>query len=521
MENDRLKFILTEDTPGIKSRILKDSNPQPGQSNLDEYYQNVTSILKNALFKNGIGLSSFREKEIEEALVSRTREILRADAATVCLCLDRYLLSEIETDPDFSNRFSRLSICRNTQGERIARQGSGDFDTQLSDFATKLSNLPSLSILLVDDGIFSGGTIEFIADRLSKIGIRNNQLSVLGFIGDRASQKLKNQGITVEIVEEAQNLYDWVDLRDFGIFGGKTLAQSKSRSVASSIPYLFPFSSGEGAGFDKFGNLFTLSSSIINCQIKLLRQWEFESGQSISFRNLIRAGFPFPTNLEKNLNPSLNQRAIDFLTICLSKIEKEQKRKVLIFDMDGVLNILDGSNQTYSGSRLEQAVNTNAAKLLSDQKKVNLEMRPTNIPLSLWTSNQLNITRSEYFQIVWGKINPADVVSPNTEVLRLLKKVSTGPSDTKLILLSNAPRVWVNNVQSFLRTDNTFEAVYSIEDFEDKSQAFRMFSERYCPRNVYSVGDQEATDLEPARALGLNAISVKKSDYLQKLTEII
>ena len=529
METDKLNFILTEDTGGIRRRLFKDASPRPGGYGLDDYYQEVSDILRTALDEKQICLTAFREKEIEQSLSKRTRELLQAEENTVCICLDRYLLSEIETDPQIKGRFSRLAVCRNIQGQRIPRQGSKPLDTQLDHLKAQFPNLESAKILLIDDGVFSGGTIEFVADLLSKLKIQKSQISVLGFIGNGASEQLQNQGIAVETIQKVTNLYDWVDSRDFGIFGGKTLAQSKSGGVSSSIPYLFPFSSAEGASIDKFGTLFTLSAAVIGCQIKLLTQWEKQSGQNITFKNLIEAGFPLPINRQKSINPTLNTRAVDFLFESLSQIEKEQNRKVLIFDMDGVLENFQGPTETYSGSNLEQSVNSNASKLVADRlglpqaiaDQLITDGLASKTPLSLWVSNKLGISRSQYYSQVWGKIDPEAVVSSNTQALQFIEATSQLPSKIKLVLLSSAPRVWVDKVLAFLKAEETFESIYSQEDFENKADAFSMFSQRYNPKKVCSIGDQELTDLQPARAVGLNAISVKDPDYLKQLTKFI
>jgi FMN phosphatase YigB (HAD superfamily) len=513
-------FILTEDTGALWRKLAnRETQMLPGVS---EYYSEITGILTDALNENGIPLRGFLEETIDSALSQKARSILATNENSLCICLDRFLLESVESDPEWKNKFIRFSVCRMTSGERVSRQAAPEIATQIQVIKDTFPDISRRTILLVDDGIFSGGTVMTVIEYLSTIGIRKEQCIALGFIGNSASEKFAQSGIQTEILRPIENLYDWVDLRDFSIIGGKMLNKSTSGMVSTAIPYLYPWSSGEGASFDMFGNFFTVSKKIIDAQIKLFQAWETTLGRPLRFIDLIRAGFPFPTDIKKTIPVTRNNRVIDYLYECKNRITEEEQREVVIFDMDGTLYQLDGVDNRYKGSSLERRVITNALAYMSETEQcttdeatrilINNSVDMEN--LSTFLTDRYGITREQYFNRVWD-IESTGLIRNFDSAVCIVKQLAA--NGTKLILVTSAPKIWQERVCGFLGISECFECVYTAEQFKEKKEIFTVLAGRYDVTKIISVGDQKQTDIEPAEQLGMKSLLINSPEDLERI----
>jgi len=519
-----IKYAITQDTMGIFKEITQNDNAElkdVGKLS-DGYFQQIRDVLARTYQGSNIEIEAYLESEINTQLNSAIAKEMTGNPKLTCVCLDRFLLKEIESQ--FPERFSRIGITREISGRKSARQGCSSPEKQFEQVAQRIGNS---SIMIVDDGIFTGGTIEYSIDTLRKFGANGRIVKIVGFIGDGNLTNVK--GVPVEIVSPTTALYEWVDIRDFSIFGGKKYESSKSNRVTSAVPYIFPWSDGGGASFDRLGCFFEISKEMIASFQGLVKGYEQSRGRQLVVQDLVRAGFPLPTNKDKNIPISLKMPVTVYLKDCLDLIKKEEERKVLILDMDGTLNQLDGENGGYSGSTLEKTVLARVTTLISekltitqDKARILINKGPeSEDPLSIYISKRLGITRADYFKYVWGNIDPKEAIRPNNKILELLRTIKNDRPKIKLVLLSSAPKVWVDNVLRFLEIDkNLFEESYSVEDFERKSDAFEMFSQRYLPKNVWSIGDQYETDLEPALTVGINTVSVNDNNMSNRLKKL-
>jgi FMN phosphatase YigB (HAD superfamily) len=505
------QFVLTEDTPGMLKKIFDPAISTNVETN--RYFANVSAILKSSLIENGIELADFSESEMDSALTKKVQTFLSENERGICICLDRFLLDEIENDVKTKDAFARLSICRTVDGEKTSRQQSQPLDQQIQSIRDRFDTISERPILLVDDGVFSGGTVLSIISKLSDIGISTKQCRILGFIGNGETEKLNAQGIQTEIVKSVPNLYDWVDLRDFSVFGGKQYTKSKDGMYSTSIPYLYPWSNGEGASLDMFGDVFEVSKKILNEQASLFTALEEKTGKPVTMGMLAKSGFPFPTDKNFSIKVPMSMRATTYVETQISKIENEQKRNVVIFDMDGTLYELDGKNNGYSGSTLESRVLENACLFIQTREQCSLreaeiireEGLGNPIGLSAFLGKRYGITREEYFSSVWN-INPSGMIGGFDKPVSLINRLSQ--TETKLILVTSAPSVWQRQICSFLGVTDVFESIYTGEQFKTKSDIFSMLSKRYLPKNITSIGDQFETDIKPAQELGFNTILV-------------
>lgn len=133
------------------------------------------------------------------------------------------------------------------------RPGSEDLDEQLRLIKLHAHDRP---VVIVEDGIFSGGTVQFIVERCRRAGIEVSQVLV-GFRFPGSQERidaLREMDVEVAWLEEFGDLLDWVPDHDFlpmvpncgRILGvkpfGEPVPYYSLQRAAFSIPYLHPFS---------------------------------------------------------------------------------------------------------------------------------------------------------------------------------------------------------------------------------------------------------------------------------------
>lgn len=515
MKESQPKYIVTQDTLSLFERINRNELSGDFLVALNYYFDSIQRIISEN-FDQSIKVVGFKEEDISKKFTKElSQELLNDDV--YCICLDRYLLADIEQkNPD---RFFRFSITRTTDGGKRPRCGDPSFMDQLQQLKNKIPNLEKMRAVIVDDGIFTGGTVREMVDLLNASGNKINVKRIIGFIGSED----KNNGI--KILESIDNLFEWVDIRDFSPFAGKVFAANRNNRVATAIPYLFPWSYGEGASFDKSPNLLRISRNMILEFQKLVTSFEKNSGMKIRFRDLVKLGFTLPVSDKKTIPISINDTVTEYLNRCLEKIDSEEKRKVVVFDMDGTLYRLDGLNGGYSGSSLEAKVKENALKFIKNrencsdteaQKIYDLGVAD-KVGLSQFLSERYGISRPDYFNVVWN-IDPSSIVKGYEISRKIINELQK--TDAKLILLTSAPRVWAQKVIEFLNLNDAFELTFSGESFGNKDEIFNILSGRYKPTNILSVGDQEKTDIIPAKKLGCNTLLVGSPSEVTKILTI-
>jgi HAD superfamily hydrolase (TIGR01509 family) len=193
------------------------------------------------------------------------------------------------------------------------------------------------------------------------------------------------------------------------------------------------------------------------------------------------------------------------------------KKKLIIFDLDGTLYEFEGGS--YNGSPLSKQVRLNATKFL--QNKLNLSEPEVKKHIdyifdeqdnaSLIIEKDFGINRYDYFKAVWD-IPAAGMITFNPELKQILQTLSI---NNKLALVSDAPAVWVNNVLEELGVKQFFgENIFTGEGANRKhfGNSFKPILEKlqFTPQNCVSVGDQEATDIIPAKELGMKTVFVSK-----------
>ncbi|MEI6288331.1 MAG: HAD family hydrolase [bacterium] len=210
------------------------------------------------------------------------------------------------------------------------------------------------------------------------------------------------------------------------------------------------------------------------------------------------------------------------------------KNKLLIFDMDGTLyNFKEGS---FKKSSLKKKVLSNALIFIEDKlsidkpeaKKIFKKIKASygeNISIGL--EKEYKLDRYEYFNFVWN-IPAKNLVVKNYRIKKILTELS---SKNKIILLSDSPKIWIENVLKELGLyDLLKNNIYSGEsDFRKIfGNIFNQILQKlnYNPKDCLMIGDQEKTDIIPAKKAGIKTIflGLKKSKHadltIKNITEI-
>lgn len=163
-----------------------------------------------------------------------------------------------------------------------------------------------------------------------------------------------------------------------------------------------------------------------------------------------------------------------------------------------------------------QNINNNDA--ITELEKLSDEF---NGEISIGMETKYGISRYEYFNDVWD-INPEDYIKKDSLLYDALFAF-----DDRAILLSSAPRIWIDKVLNYLNLKNIFgERIYSGEpDIRkpDKRAFDNILQDIDCvPRLVISIGDQNKSDILPAKSVGMKTIIIgpEKQDADFKATDI-
>lgn len=193
-------------------------------------------------------------------------------------------------------------------------------------------------------------------------------------------------------------------------------------------------------------------------------------------------------------------------------------RYLVFFDLDGTLYPLRGGS--YRRSPLRAAVRSNACQFLAKRLRVSLPQarrtlrnieRTYGEDISIGIEWRFHINRQEYFRAVWNIPARRYVTAPR-DLRRLIVRIRRRYN---IAVISDAPSVWVHRVLRTLRVEDCFRGrVLSGEGDARKGfgNAFRALVTRYRldPKRCIVVGDQEATDIIPARAAGMRTILVSR-----------
>lgn len=205
-----------------------------------------------------------------------------------------------------------------------------------------------------------------------------------------------------------------------------------------------------------------------------------------------------------------------------------KKIEAIIFDMDGTLYSFDERNESqFTSSRFGREIKANC--ILFFKERFNLSLndaesiyqdlnRRYNGEVSLAVEKECGIDRSEYFAFTWNLvaeefITTNELLFPTLQELTILSGVLTA-----------APRVWAERALAFLQIRQLFgDALFTGDPDIRKPnpEAFLQLAQFWNlePSQILSIGDQEQTDILPAKSLGMQTLRIAtqaetKSDFI-------
>ncbi|HUD44883.1 MAG TPA: HAD family hydrolase [Patescibacteria group bacterium] len=205
-----------------------------------------------------------------------------------------------------------------------------------------------------------------------------------------------------------------------------------------------------------------------------------------------------------------------------------------IFDMDGTLYEFDDNSEgKFAKSLFYKDLYKNVLiyfqnnfKLTRSQATEEFERidKKYSGEISMGLVNEYNIDRLDYFNQTWD-LNPEIYIKKNAELPKILSRFR------HCVLLTAAPKIWADKVLSHLEINLFFERMYTGETDIRKPNpmVFKQIENylRISPSNIFSIGDQEYSDILPAKSLGMKTIRIgrdvtSKADYqVSNISEVI
>lgn len=202
----------------------------------------------------------------------------------------------------------------------------------------------------------------------------------------------------------------------------------------------------------------------------------------------------------------------------ISKLMKENNKKIIIFDMDGTLYKFKGDS--FKSSGLYDVVIANTLLYISRklekseaeaQEILDVIFKKYGNSISIGLEKEFKIDRYDYFDFAWN-IEARNYVQFDAQLKPFLLNLE---NNFNLVLLSDAPKIWVQIVLDYLGVKEVFkDNIFSGEGDTRKEfgNAFDVICKRKGiePRMCFAVGDQEETDIIPAKKIGMKTVFVGK-----------
>ncbi len=193
-----------------------------------------------------------------------------------------------------------------------------------------------------------------------------------------------------------------------------------------------------------------------------------------------------------------------------------KKIETVVFDMDGTLyNFPDGA--TFTQTPFGQAIGRNVERFIGQEFELDeaaAQERATELSvqfngeMSLGLEQTFGIDRMRFFAETWD-LDPREFIVGRPDLRTALESIDSA----ELRVLSAAPRIWVDRALGFLGVLDMFEdRIFTGEPDIRKPlpEAFRraIGAKVVDPARTVSIGDQEHTDILPARLVGMKTVRI-------------
>jgi len=199
---------------------------------------------------------------------------------------------------------------------------------------------------------------------------------------------------------------------------------------------------------------------------------------------------------------------------------KDIEARAIIFDMDGTLYKFDQRDESnFISSNFGEQIYANCVRFFEERFSLTKEEAVAKYQelsqkyageVSIAVEKEYGIDRSEYFAFTWD-LKVEDFIEFTTEVRELLSSLALN-----IGILTAAPKVWAERVLTFLQVKELFkEAVFTGDPDLRKPnpQAFQQLADFWGlnPEEIISIGDQEQSDILPAKSLGMTTVRIAKN----------
>lgn len=207
------------------------------------------------------------------------------------------------------------------------RPGNHTVREQVIALKKDTGNIP---VVIVEDGMFHGETMEFVIDQLTKYGVKIAAV-VVGFTFREAQpviDRIIEKGIAFHSIEEFHDLLDWVPDHDFFPFvpsNGKVIGMKVKNDflpfysvdqASFSIPYLYGFCpvTDWTSIEEEAARVFT--ASCILYDIDIFTELERINGRDIKAVDLIHSKqrMSVPITIRAQMLPLVDSRVVSYLS---------------------------------------------------------------------------------------------------------------------------------------------------------------------------------------------------------------
>ncbi len=250
-------------------------------------------------------------------------------------------LAIVSTCPEMAHEWPESHVLQinrlfDREGELIGygpRPGYPSLQKQLDVLVARLSGRP---FALVEEGVFTGGSVRFMLSELSMRGASPSVLA-LGFCTSAIRESLQESfGGEVAVLQEVGELVDWINDHDLVPFApgcGRILGEKTSEGCvplriagagALSRPYVLPFGRPEDWASLPAEAAALISRFCLGASIGFFSRFVKADGTPITIRDLERSfpAVPVPVGPENGREiPPLETRVVDFLRDALGELD--------------------------------------------------------------------------------------------------------------------------------------------------------------------------------------------------------